>query len=96
MEYLAIPAAICSTSASLPQVFKTPQNVSDISMSLRGVGAVMWVIYALHLQEYALAVSSGIAACFECILFIKKHWVLPTLTDNETSPTVDLTDFSQP
>ena len=86
MEYLAIPAAICTTSASLPQIFKTPRSVSNFSMALRGFGAILWVIYALNLEEYALATSSGIAAIFECILFIKKHLALLKLIDNETSP----------
>ena len=95
MEYLAIPAAICTTSASLPQILKTPQNVSNFSMALRGVGAVLWVIYALNLEEYALATSSGIAAIFECILFVKKYLALLKPVDNETFPNDASVDSSR-
>lgn len=70
MEFLSIVAAICSTSASLPQLF-THEKLNTFSLVLRGAGGIAWSIYGLLRAEWALFASSAIVFVIECILYIK-------------------------
>lgn len=71
MFFLSVVAAICSTSASLPQIFANDAHLSYWSMVLRGIGAVLWVIYGVMKLEWALVGGSGVAACIELVLFVR-------------------------
>ena len=73
MDYIAIVAAICSTSASIPQLLKSSEKLSTVSMSLRGVGGVGWSIYGILRGEWALAISSAVVVGIECALCFKQH-----------------------
>ena len=94
MEVLSIVAAICSTSASLPQLF-THQELNIFSIVLRGTGGVAWSTYGILRAEWALFASSAIVVVIESTLYLKhrraprQRTVLnPTQTnDNEQYPT---------
>ena len=90
MEFLSIVAAICSTSASLPQLF-THQKMNTFSLLLRGAGGISWSIYGLLRAEWALFASSTIVFIIECILYIKHRKALASVlkgtSDNGPYPT---------
>lgn len=71
MLIIAIAAAICSTSASIPQLMGHTSGLSPYSMVLRIVGAILWSMYGVIVTEYTLMVSSIIQAIVEIFLIIK-------------------------
>lgn len=73
MFVLSVIAAICSTTASLPQLFGKNAHLSNWSMILRAVGAILWVIYGFLILEWALVAGSGIAGLIEIILFLRTN-----------------------
>lgn len=86
MEYIAIIAAICSTSASLPQLFKTDQHLSTVSMGLRGVGGLTWSMYGIMRGEWALAISSAVVVGIESALCFKQRRGAEQQVQNDTEP----------
>ncbi len=77
MQYLGIFAAICSTSASMPQLFSpTPQTLRPWSIALRCTGAIAWTIYGAEKKDYALTAASTATAGIEIILYIKRYRAL--------------------
>tara|TARA_B110000908_G_C10267755_1_gene466249 strand:- start:9546 stop:9857 length:312 start_codon:yes stop_codon:yes gene_type:complete len=89
MFIISVLAALCSTTASIPQLMGKVTVLSNITMIVRFTGAVLWFIYGILITEYALIVSSCIAAIIEFFLFIKTnfHYVLTT-SDRVQGPTV--------
>lgn len=71
MDILSIAAAICSTSASLPQLY-SPKHVNTFSMALRGVGGLAWSTYGMLKSEWALCASSLIVVMIETFLFMRQ------------------------
>lgn len=71
MLIIGIAAAICSTSASIPQLMGHTSGLSPYSMVLRSVGAILWSIYGVIVTEYTLMISSIIQAIVEIFLIIK-------------------------
>ena len=74
MDFLGIFAAVCSTSASMPQLIdKKPRHLNQASLMLRGTSGISWAVYGFLMGEYALMVSSSIVFVIECILFVKSR-----------------------
>lgn len=87
MNALGIFAAVCSTSASLPQLCSSsPQTLRLGSILLRGVGAVSWAAYGGLRHDYPLMGSSGIAAAVEFILWARRRRALTRLKTHGTAP----------
>lgn len=85
---LSVLAAVCSTTASLPQLFKKEtESLSHISLSLRFIGAVLWASYGLLRAEYVLMICSMTAGIIEILLLCKTCRSLPN--DTLSSPTDD-------
>ena len=75
--WIGIVGAICSTTASLPQVWKSYkyQATKDLhlfTLCIRIVGCGAWCSYGILLNEYPLAISSAIAFTTECLLLVAK------------------------
>jgi len=70
--WLSVLAAVCSTTASLPQLFKKEtKSLSHISLGLRFTGAVLWSSYGFLREEYVLMVCSTTAGIIETLLLCK-------------------------
>lgn len=74
MFIISVIAALCSTTASLPQILGNITQLSNITMVLRGSGGVLWCVYGIFIKEYALVVSSSLAVVIEIALFIKTNY----------------------
>ena len=75
--WLGLVAGLCSTVASLPQLwaayhYRATQDLHAYTLCLRMVGCLSWCYYGLLLEEYTLAVSSALAFLIECLLIIAK------------------------
>lgn len=88
MFIISVLAAMCSTTASIPQLMGKVTELSNKTMIIRFTGAVLWFVYGILISEYALIASSCIAAIIELFLFIKtnSHRVLTT-NDRARAPT---------
>jgi uncharacterized protein with PQ loop repeat len=84
MFFISILAAICSTTASIPQLMGHVTKLSNATMIIRFIGAVLWCVYGVLILEYALIASSCIAAIIELCLFIKTN-CRPAPTTNDTA-----------
>ena len=83
---LSILAAVCSTTASLPQLLKKEtDSLSLISLCLRFTGAVLWASYGLLREEYVLMACSTTAGIIETLLLCKSCRSSPN--DTLQSPT---------
>lgn len=92
MFVISVLAAVCSTTASIPQLMGNVEELSNVTMILRGIGALLWCIYGILKQEYALVVSSAAAGIIEGSLFVKTNYHTPkrwnsSLSDTVPSPT---------
>lgn len=80
MEYIfwiGIVGAICSTTASLPQIWKSykyhaTKDLHMFTLCIRIIGCSAWCLYGILLKEYPLAISSAITFIIECLLLIAK------------------------
>lgn len=90
MDALGIFAAVCSTSASLPQLCsESPQTLRIGSIALRCTGGIAWSVYGALKQDWPLMSASGIVAMIEIILWTKRRKALDRLktADNLSFPT---------
>lgn len=76
--WIGVVAAICSTTASIPQLWKSykdhaTKDLHMFTLCIRMLGCISWCVYAILLKEYTLATSSAIAFVIECLLLIAKH-----------------------
>jgi len=88
MFIISVLAAICSTTASIPQLLGKVNKLSNATMALRGMGALLWCIYGILIQEYALIASSGMAFIIEMTLAIRTGFAdTDCFCRNRSSPT---------
>ena len=88
MIVISILAAICSTMASMPQLLGKTDKLSNITMILRGSGAILWAIYGVLRLEYALIIASSIAGVIELFLVLKTNYVAKQASsDTGSGPT---------
>ena len=88
MFIISVFAAICSTTASIPQLLGHVAKLSNATMTIRFTGAVLWCIYGVLILEYALIASSCIAAIIELCLFVKTNFYrVPKTNDRAQGPT---------
>ena len=88
MFIISVLAAMCSTTASIPQLMGKVTELSNKTMIIRFTGAVLWFVYGILISEYALIASSCIAAIIELFLFIKTNFHrVSTTNDKAQGPT---------
>ena len=87
MEALGIFAAVCSTSASLPQLCsKSPHTLRIGSIALRCTGGIAWSVYGGLKRDWPLMFASGTVAVIEIILWTKRRKALDRLKTPDTLP----------
>ncbi|MFD1293144.1 SemiSWEET family sugar transporter [Lutibacter holmesii] len=72
-ELLGLVAAFLTTSAYVPQVYKTwkTKSAGNISLTMyisMFVGIVLWLIYGIHLNSFAMIVANSITAILTLII----------------------------
>jgi len=77
IEILGLIAAGLTTSAFLPQVYKTwkTKDVSSLSMPmlvLFFVGIILWFIYGIYINSLSLIIANGITiGSYALLIFFK-------------------------
>tara|TARA_R110001583_G_scaffold49679_3_gene155479 strand:+ start:1628 stop:1885 length:258 start_codon:yes stop_codon:yes gene_type:complete len=76
-EIIGLIAAVLTTSAFVPQVFKVWKSKSTESLSLTMylaffVGIVLWLVYGIHLNSLAMILSNTVTGFLALILIILK------------------------
>ena len=88
MDMLGIFAAVCSTSASVPQLCsESPQTLKLWSIVLRCVGGICWSVYGGLRRDYPLMAASGIVATIEIMLCFRRRKALARQALRGSSPT---------
>lgn len=72
-EILGLVAAFLTTSAYVPQVYKTwkTKSAGNISLTMyisMFVGIILWLIYGIHLNSFAMIVANSITAVLTLII----------------------------
>ena len=80
IEILGLVAAVLTTSGFLPQIIKTwrSKDVSSLSLPMYLVlctGMILWLIYGILTQSFALVVANTVSSSFTLLLvvFILKY-----------------------
>ena len=74
---IGLAAAVCTTTANLPQLKKawTTGQTDDISLKtllLFGGGLVLWVVYGILKEDIVIILANGISlAVLAALLFLK-------------------------
>ena len=74
---IGLAAAVCTTTANLPQLKKawTTGQTDDISLKtllLFGCGLVLWVVYGILKEDIVIILANGISlAVLAALLFLK-------------------------
>jgi len=77
IEILGLIAAVLTTAAFLPQVYKTykSKDVSSLSMPtlfLFFVGIIFWFIYGILIESFSLMMANGITiGSYAFLIFFK-------------------------
>lgn len=76
-EIIGLIAAVLTTSAFVPQVYKTWKAKSAESLSLTMylvffVGIVLWLIYGIHINSLAMIFANSVTAFLALLLIIFK------------------------
>jgi len=77
IEIIGLIAAVLTTSAFLPQVYKTykSKDVSSLSMPmllLFFVGIILWFIYGIIIESFSLMMANGITiGSYALLIFFK-------------------------
>ncbi|MCH7525256.1 MAG: SemiSWEET transporter [Bacteroidetes bacterium] len=77
IEILGLIAAGLTTSAFLPQVYKTwkTKDVSSLSMPmlvLFFVGIILWLIYGIYINSLSIIIANGITiGSYALLIFFK-------------------------
>ena len=77
IEILGLIAAVLTTSAFLPQVYKTwkTKDVASLSMStllLFLVGIILWLCYGIYIDSLSLVIANGITIGSYALLLLFK------------------------
>ena len=72
-EIIGLIAAVLTTSAFIPQVYKTWKTKSAGSISLTMylamfVGILLWLVYGIHLESLAMILANSITAILTLII----------------------------
>lgn len=76
-EIIGLIAAVLTTSAFVPQVYKVWKSKSTESLSLTMylaffVGIVLWLVYGIHLNSLAMILSNTVTGALALILIVLK------------------------
>lgn len=76
-EIIGLIAAVLTTSAYVPQVYKTwkTKSAGNISLTMYIAmfsGIILWLIYGVHLKSLAMIVANIVTAILTLIILIFK------------------------
>ncbi len=76
-EIIGLIAAVLTTTAFVPQVYRTWRMKSADSLSLTMyiiffVGIILWLVYGIHLKSLAMILSNIVTAVLALLLIIFK------------------------
>lgn len=76
-EIIGLIAAVLTTSAFVPQVFKAWKSKSTASLSLPMyliffIGVILWLVYGFHLKSFAMIIANTVTAILALLLIILK------------------------
>ncbi|WP_217900248.1 SemiSWEET family sugar transporter [Lutibacter agarilyticus] len=76
-EIVGLVAAFLTTSAYIPQVYKTwkTKSAGNISLTMyiaMFVGIILWLLYGIHLNSFAMIVANSITAILTLIILFFK------------------------
>jgi len=77
VEIIGFVAAVLTTSAFVPQVYKTWKSKSAESLSLTMylvffVGIILWLIYGIHIKSLAMIFANSVTAFLALLLIFFK------------------------
>lgn len=77
IEIVGLVAATLTTSAFVPQVFKTYRNKStkDVSLTMYLVllaGTILWLIYGINIQSSAVILANGVTSLLVILILLLK------------------------
>jgi MtN3 and saliva related transmembrane protein len=76
-EIIGLIAAVLTTSAYVPQVYKTwkTKSAGNISLTMyiaMFIGIILWLIYGIHLNSFAMIVANSVTAVLTLIIMVFK------------------------
>ena len=76
-EIIGLIAAVLTTSAYVPQVYKTWKtksagNISLVMYIAMFIGILLWLVYGIHINSLAMIVANSITAVLTMIILIFK------------------------
>ncbi|MDP3312831.1 SemiSWEET family sugar transporter [Lutibacter sp.] len=76
-EIIGLIAAVLTTSAYVPQVYKTWKIKSAGNLSLTMyitmfIGIILWLVYGIHLNSFAMIIANSITAMLTFLLIVFK------------------------
>jgi len=76
-EIIGLAAALCTTIAFVPQVYKTWKSKSADSLSLPMyvlffIGIILWLVYGIHLNSLAIILANSITSVLTLSLIVFK------------------------
>ncbi|MCK0158618.1 SemiSWEET transporter [Cellulophaga sp. F20128] len=78
IEILGFIAAVLTTGAYVPQVYKTwkLKSTKDISLSMYAAmftGVLLWLIYGIHYKSIPIILANGITAILIMFVLVLKY-----------------------
>ena len=72
-EIIGLIAAVLTTSAFVPQVYKTwkTKSAGNISLTMylvMFVGILLWLVYGIHLESLAMILANSVTAILTLII----------------------------
>lgn len=76
-EIIGLVAAVLTTSAFVPQVYKAWKTKSTKGLSLPMyiiffIGIILWLIYGIHLESFAMIVANSVTAILTIMILVLK------------------------
>lgn len=76
-EILGLAAAVLTTSAYVPQVYKTwkTKSAGNISLTMYVAmfsGILLWLVYGIHINSFAMIVANIVTAILTLIIIFFK------------------------
>ena len=76
-EIIGLIAAVLTTAAYVPQVYKTwkTKSAGNISLTMyiaMFIGILLWLIYGIHLNSLAMILANSVTAILTLIILIFK------------------------
>ena len=76
-EIIGLIAAVLTTAAYVPQVYKTwkTKSAGNISLTMyiaMFIGILLWLVYGIHLKSLAMILANSVTAILTLIILVFK------------------------